>query len=132
MKIDRSRIFEVLEPPPGGAARLHARLNEKPRRGAVHAWWLGPAVVVAVAVVTIAVIGRKPTSDAGLDTGPDGNSLMAAAEFDRLLRRESVPYELTVRRGDEALAVTEIESSNPSVRLYSFTERSGAGAADDP
>lgn len=60
-----SRLFAVLEPPPGGRARLRARLAEA-RQPPSRAWVWQPAVVVLLAVVAIGGIsflgGPTPTS----------------------------------------------------------------------
>ena len=115
MKLDRGQIFRALEPPPGGAARLRAVLRRK-RRAAWPRWLLAPAA--AAAVVAIVLLLRQP----GPDTGPvePSDGLMAATALDRLLGRESAPIGLSVSRGDERLAVSQLQSSRPNVRLYAL------------
>ncbi|MGD8339240.1 MAG: hypothetical protein PVH89_00580 [Gammaproteobacteria bacterium] len=117
MRIDRDQAFRELEPPPGGAARLRAGLAAgRPRRG-IDAWWLGPVAALSVAIIAVVAFLSVPEPD----PVPEVDELMAAAAFDRLLGRESVPFELQVRRGTESLAIQELEGSNPEVRLYSLS-----------
>ena len=78
------------------------------------AWWLGPVAVALLAA--IAVFAFRPVPDPAEDT----DNLMAAAAFDRLLRREATPLELSISRGTEPLAVRELATSDPKVRLYSL------------
>lgn len=114
MKIERDQIFHELEPPPGGAARLRAKLRAGRAAPLSGGWWLGPVAVAVIAAVTIVAFRLVPQRG----PAPEADNLMAAAAFDRLLRRESDPYDLSISSGDQRLAVRELESSNPSVRLY--------------
>lgn len=113
MKIDREQIFRELEPPPGGAARMRARLVAPPR---TTDWinWLGAVAVASVAAIAVVTFSLQP----GELPTVDPESLFSAADFDRLLGRESVAFELSVRRGTETIGVSEIESGNPKVRIY--------------
>lgn len=127
MKLETDQIFRELEPPPGGAARLRAKLNEGDRRR-IASWWLGPAAVAAIAIIALVVFRQAPVTDQGLEA----DSLMMAADFDRLLGRDSEPYEFTVRRGAEQIEVSQLETTNPRIRLYSFdSPPPEAGTSDD-
>jgi hypothetical protein len=44
--------------------------------------------------------------------------IAAAPAFDRLLGRESVPFELRVSRQEQALTVVELAGGDPQVRVY--------------
>ena len=113
MRIERDRIFGEIEPPPGGAARLRAKLAApRPAPGWVN--WLGPVAVASVAALAVATFTLRPGDD-GVGI-PD--SLMMAADFDRLLGRKSEPLEFRITRGEEVVAVSEVASGNPKVRLY--------------
>jgi hypothetical protein len=114
MKIEREALFRQLEPPPGGAARLRARLGSPSAGPPSPAWWLGPAAVAVIAAVVVLALRLVPD----VEPTPEPGALMTAAAFDRLLRRESAPYELSITRDDVRLEVTELRSNNPSVRLY--------------
>lgn len=114
MKADRDSIFRAVDPPAGGTARMRARFARAQRRRLPPAGWLGPVVIVTVAA--LAFNGLWNASRSGSSDRVD--SLLAAPEFDRLLGRESAPYELRVTRDSMPVSVNEIESSDPTVRLY--------------
>jgi hypothetical protein len=122
LRTERSVIFRELEPPPGGAAKLRERLRASGDSQAVPAWWLGPVAVAVVAAV--AVLAFRLVPDAA--RSPEAGSLIMAAEFDRLLRRPPEPYDLVVRRGAERIAVSELETRDPTVRVFHIE-----GASDD-
>ncbi len=116
MKIERDQVFRELEPPPGGAARLRASLAASRPRSWRPAVWLGPGALALIAAAAFFVLRLDPSE------GPSAvsDSLLAAASFDRLLGRESAPYELRVTRGTMPVAVNEIRSNDPNVRIYSL------------
>ena len=116
MKTERKQIFRELEPPPGGAARLRARLGTRTGHPGRQAWWLGPALVAVIAALALSPFRFDLTTE----SAPPPDTLLMAAAFDRLLGRTSAPYELSVARGTERLTVSELESSHPNVRLVQF------------
>jgi len=122
MKIDREAIFAELEPPPGGPARLRAKLRSAGAPPPARAWWLGPVAVVVIAAVAIFAFRLFPDSEPAAET----DSLMTAAAFDRLLGRDSAPYAISVRRGPDPVAVSELETRDPNVRLFHLEPVSGA------
>ena len=85
-----------------------------PRQARPWVTWIGPAAIASLLAIAVASFNLLP----GETQAPDAGSLTVAADFDRLLRRQSAPYELTVRRGEQRIEVSEIESSKPNVRLY--------------
>jgi hypothetical protein len=129
MKTDRHELFRELTPPAGGAARMRARLANEvsnaaqarasnlPRTG----WQFAVAGVAALAVIAVLVgIALRP----GPSEVPRGGELYASADLDRLLGRPSAPFELSVSLGDERLALTEIPTRDPQVRIVRIGESS--------
>lgn len=114
MKTDRQEVFLGYEPPPGGPARMSAKLAHAGRRRDAQLYWLGPVAVALIAVITVILF--RPAGD--LRPGPDAGALLAAAEFDRLLGRETEPLDLTVTRGGTTLSVSELETREPNVRVF--------------
>ena len=114
MKLDPSQVFRVLEPPAGGVARMRAKLAAERHRRPFEIWWLGPvAAALVVAIAFFAFSGRNPMPPTGA-----ANDLISSVEFDRLLGRETEPNEFRVTQGEMAVAVNQLPSSNPRVRLY--------------
>jgi len=120
MKADRRDVLRELEPPPGGPARMRAKFAGATRRNRVRAWWLGPVAVGLIAAVTI--VHFRPADDAGSE--PEVDALLASAEFDRLLGRETEPVDLVVTRGEVTLAVRELETREPKVRFFRIEDSS--------
>lgn len=61
-------LFPELEPPPGGATRLLARLDEEQRRGRRRAGALGALGGLAVAAVAL-FVALKPAAPSAIDPG---------------------------------------------------------------
>ncbi|HEU4618068.1 MAG TPA: hypothetical protein VFV10_08500, partial [Gammaproteobacteria bacterium] len=95
MKANREDLFRQIEPPPGGAERLSARLAAAPSPRTSLALRLtaagGVAAVALAAAVQLHERFHPPAPAPG-----DLSDLSASPEFDRLLGREPRPYELTV------------------------------------
>ena len=114
MKLEPSHIFRELEPPAGGVARMRAKLAAERQRRSFEIWWLGPvAAALVVAIAFFAFSGQDPV----LPTSA-ANDLMTAAEFDRLLGRDTEPTEFRVTQGTMPVAVNQLPSNNPRVRIY--------------
>lgn len=116
MKTSRQEIFRELTPPAGGAARLRAELAAASASRRPKAWWLGPVAVAAVAAIAVQQFVYAPPMVSDV---PDGG-LIDDAAFDRLLGRASEPYEFRVMRASMPVAVNQIETTDPRVRLYSL------------
>jgi hypothetical protein len=112
MSIERE-LFEVLEPPPGGADRMRARLAEQQVR--VVGFRLAAFGVAALlALAALLVYLPSVLSNSGLAD----NAIAASPELDRLLGRESQPMPLTVERDGQRVQTEELPSSDPKVRIY--------------
>lgn len=129
MKTDRDELFRELTPPAGGAARMRSRLahevSNEPRTGATYAprtgWQFAAAGVAALVLIAVlAAIALRP----GQSDVPVAGELYASADFDRLLGRPSMPFELSVSIDDERLELTEIPTRDPQVRIVQIGESS--------
>ena len=123
MKVEKDSAFRELEPPPGGAARLRARLAARPGPLDGPIRWLGPIAVALVAAIAVFAFRALP----GPEPAAASNEIMMASAFDRLLGRESEPFALSVTRGTETLAVSELEGNEPGVRMYTLSPATEPG-----
>jgi hypothetical protein len=118
-------LFEQLELPPGGAERFaqrldeagaHARHVELRRRKFALAGAAAAAILLVVAFAVLrAPSDAPPPSVAGSVPVPE---IYDSPAFDRLLGRPLQAEQLTATVNEEAKAVTELESQNPTVRIY--------------
>ena len=109
-------LFKQFDPPPGGAERLRARLDEAAGESESPGWLPAAAVAVIVMVVVGALVALN---DRARDHGAPGESLVAAApEFDRLLGRPVMPVEPAVTLNDETVTLAAVPSENAKVRIY--------------
>jgi hypothetical protein len=91
------------------------------------------ATVAVVLTTAVAVVWLRSGDDRGSETSaaaPEvapaatvsneaaAAEIAAAPAFDRLLGRESVPFELRVSRQEQALTVVELAGGDPQVRVY--------------
>jgi len=112
MNRDDQPLFAVLEPPPGGAARLRERLLSD-RSSAAR--WPGTAIAGLAALVTLCALlfylpaQRGERADA---------AMLEAPEFDRLLGRERAARPLIVDVNEHTVQAEAVPSSDPSVRIY--------------
>ena len=116
-------LVRELEPPPGGAEQFARRRDElaaKPPLTRVRG--LALAAGVAVALVTAILLLRQPGDTASPPVADAALSVdvYGAPAFDRLLGRASAPAELMVTVNTQAANVTELESTNEKVRIYSI------------
>ncbi len=132
MQIPSKELFERLDPPPGGLARLRVQLDERERRAA--AWRLRPlrwavAVLLMGAIVGLAVVSfDRPRS--GLDdrllaasSGPLGVRLGLAEPPSEAV---SVPPGLRHR-----VAVERVEVEVPGVVYYRVAVLGEPGPSED-
>lgn len=117
MKTDRKELFRQLEPPPGGVRRMGARMAAPSIHVSPIQWGLATACILVLAV-GILVVTSEPRDVIAPEVSAD--PIAASPQFDRLLGREAAPVELTVQRNDQAVALTEVASSNPKVRIYAL------------
>ena len=113
MKTDRNSLFRSLEPPPGGSARMRAKLTAGRRSRSQPLIWAGPAAVAALVVLVVTAFIQQPEA-------PQPESLISDVALDRLLRRESDPLEFRVTRGTMPVAFSEIQGSDPKIRLINL------------
>jgi hypothetical protein len=91
------------------------------------------ATVAVVLTAAVAVVWLRSGDDRGRETSgaaaevaraatvpseAAAAEIAAAPAFDRLLGRESVPFELRVSRQEQALTVVELAGGDPQVRVY--------------
>jgi hypothetical protein len=107
-------VFAPLDPPPGGVERFRAKLAEATARPGRS--YRRPAVSLAAAlalslaaVLYLHVESRRPAAD---------ETAYAAPEFDRLLGRDSKPLPLRVELNDQPVAVEQVASDDPRVKIY--------------
>jgi hypothetical protein len=105
-------LFAILEPPPGGAARMRERLlGDAP---GVARW---PAAAVAglasVAVLCALLVYVPAQRGERADT-----ALLEAPEFDRLLGRIPAVSPLSVDVNEQMVRAEPVQSSDPLVRIY--------------
>jgi hypothetical protein len=137
MDVDRNRVFEQLQPPPGGAERLARRFGTTARPSArVLIPPLAAAGIVAVMVLAL-YVGSRPASEApqrntalsvsdGTERAQETErlgvaqpgSLFDAPEFDRLLGRAAASVELSVDIDGRQARVEQREGSDPRIRVY--------------
>jgi len=120
MNTEEREIFRELEPPPGGVERFRRRLGASrpveqrwPRRSAI-----AGLAVIAMAVVTLTL--RQQTDPRMPASGESRREaqVQQAPEFDRLLGRPGEPARTRIAVNDTSVAVSELPSANPSIRIY--------------
>jgi anti-sigma-K factor RskA len=124
--MNADNLFEQLDPPPGGAERFARRLDEAASSAAETRRWRGFALAgaacAAVALVVALVLLRGPSetpSQIVVDTQPTPEIYESPA-FDRLLGRTLQAEPLTDVVNEQPIPVTELESQNANVRIYSI------------
>ncbi len=112
MKTDHATLFELVEPPANGVRDLRARLSLNEHR---LSWGWGFAAAGAVMGLLVFVLAQPRKGDVE-------PALLAkmfdVREFDRLLGKETQPYELRVKLNTREAVVVEVSSSDPKIRLY--------------
>jgi len=106
-------VFERLDPPPGGLARLRDRLEDRPRARWARLVW-APAVALGVAVVFVRVGGGK------VDVLAAARGQGGASEVGLGL---SAPPEAVVTLTDESRSTTalaRVPTSDPRVAMFRF------------
>jgi hypothetical protein len=115
MKTSRDIVFAPVEPPQGGVERMASRFAAAPRRSpAAAVGWAAAAAAVVAAAVLVPLRGHfdRPAPPVG--------GLYAAPEFDRLLGRNTEPYELSVSVNQQKVRVAEVPTSDPKIRIYAL------------
>jgi hypothetical protein len=109
--------FRELEPPAGGAERLQRCLEEaaRPATGVPERVAIVGAGAAVLALALALFVGLRSGSDADRPAPAD---LYQAASFDRLLGRPMERTELTATIGDQTVPISQVDSSNPKVRIY--------------
>lgn len=118
MGTEGNELFEILEPPAGGAERLRARLRGPERARTFLPRPLLAGAGLAAAIGAAAYLGLHLARDA--TDGPQAapTALIDAPEFDRLLGREPPPLPLRVEVNGERVEVEQVASDTPAVRIY--------------
>ena len=124
-----ARVSNAAQARASGAAQARAS-NRELLFGSWHVAAAGVAAVLVIAVLVALAFRNGASIDGGFidGTGVAGNTalpggeLYASSDFDRLLGRSSTPFELSVSLGDEQLALTEIPTGDPLVRIVQIEE----------
>jgi hypothetical protein len=109
-------IFAPLEPPSGGVERFRAKLaaESASRR---HSYGRPAAALVAVAVVLSLSSLIYLRFENRVEPAASG-AIYDSPELDRLLGRESRAMPLRVEIDDKVVAVEQLASTDPQVRIY--------------
>lgn len=114
MTTDINELFRQLEPPPGGAERFRQQLEQRNMGVGRSMRYPLVAGLAASAVLAIAVFGLlQQRDDPELMAG-----VYQAPEFDRLLGRSPQPAGMSVAIDETPVAVSEVATSNPRIRVY--------------
>jgi hypothetical protein len=123
-------LFELLDPPPGGAQRLRALLLAAPHAAEQPPRWTGAASLATLTALLGAIyfgIALPPmplvTAGSGAATRIEPASdiaegLLASPALDGLLGRIPLEAALSVRIDDRTVETEELPSSDPKVRIY--------------
>jgi hypothetical protein len=115
MTNDHDELFAPLEPPKGGVERFRAKLAAETAGREPHSYRRPAALAAVVLVLALSAVLYLHVGDRGAITGKPA---YAAPEFDRLLGRESKPLPLRVELNDRPVAVEQLESDDPRVKIY--------------
>jgi hypothetical protein len=116
MTIEHDELFAPLTPPRGGVDRFRAKLVAEAARK--QRSYRGPAALVATALV----LSLSSLWYLHIERSAS-RAIYDAPELDRLLGRESKPVPLRVEIDDRVVAVEQLESDDPQVRIYQLPER---------
>jgi hypothetical protein len=114
-------LFNELEPPPGGAERFAARLDEvAAERPSRRARVLAIAAAAAGIALVTAILVLRPydAPQVQIAATPPPVDVYNAPELDRLLGRSTPPAELVVTVNMQMANVTEVETTNQKIRIY--------------
>ena len=133
MNPDHRKLFDELEPPPGGTEQFRRRLERlEPREPFVNGKLIVAGALAALLTVVVLGIVNLPDRSGVGSTPPetlagDGNvaddearaaALAEAPQFARLLGRPIPDADLRVAVNEQLVSVTEVSSTNPKIRIY--------------
>ena len=114
MKTTKDSIFQLLDPPAGGAQavaqRITASTGELP-------WFWRPSAAIAVVVVLSIVVLYFRVSDPNSDVVSDV-TLNLAPDFNRLLGRPIEPLVTQISLNGKVVPVVQLQTSASAVRVY--------------